>query len=308
MGELLVAFQVMQSTQHAAGRSTNLRRQRALEVLFTELQTNSHIVRSARDAQVRDDTVQVAAEKLMNDGLLGWTMTPTTDDEVRQMLRTLLSYKSKDARRHQRHDAVCGVPGVETADRGPGPERALDLAEGGELVEALEDELFSDVVPQVADWLRRDARMRLVDNAQRLRAMTRSGQTVQSVAESVVREQRPPAGLSVCSRIRSAGRVVHRETAMRLVATGIRWKPSALQRLAPCDDGGACCRDLDGLARVVMRELVASQRVALDQVHHRVRVLLHDGIARLRDERRLEQNRARQLQAFVHICLRLRTK
>ncbi|MFZ4580744.1 MAG: hypothetical protein ACOYOB_20355 [Myxococcota bacterium] len=308
MGKLLVAYQVMQSTQHATAGSAGLRRQRALEVLFAELQENSHIVRSARDSQVRDDVVQIAAEKMMKDGLIGWTMTPTTDDEVRKVLRTLLGYKGKDAWRGQRHDPMAGPPGLEAADRGPGPEEALDLAEGGDLVEALEDELFSEVVPQVAGWLRRDASTRLVDNARRLRTMTRDGQSVQSVAETVVRDQRPPAGLSVCSRIHSAGRVVHRETAMRLVATGIRWKPSALQRLAPCDDGGACCRDLDGLARVVMRELVASQRVALDQVHHRVRVLLHDGIGRLRDERRLEQNRARQLQAFVSICLRLRTR
>jgi hypothetical protein len=305
MGKLLDAFQVLLD-----GKGDDRQRDQACQVLSATL---DHIALGTRELsdqdRARDVKQAVLLELLVNLPHRALEKPPMSDDQVSSYLSARLRWRSRDRRRGDRDTlrVDLGKPLEDQPD--PADLRAEDtLVEREDLAtgEVYMRRLLTWVVPKVAGTLRSDARVRFVKNVQQLCGIVQSGLTIQAVAEQAVHQRRPTVRRKDFGRLVKAGCVPDRQTAMELAHRGIDWDPEVLDALPAGHSSTSGHRDMDGLARAVWKQLVHTEREAMDQRFHRCRVELYHGIDSLRAS--LDDESARCLKAVVFNCLSIRPK
>lgn len=242
--------------------------------------------------------------KLYNQGPRGVRAgDPATEDAVRAYLHTMLkNWSISRLRKRKNETPVDLLFGADELTDPHDPLGLLDRREHEALVERLATQLFDEIIPTVAAMP--PASPDLVTTMQQLRAAVRDQVQVDQIARDLLSATPQPMTEVETLAVRQRGLPLDQHSAALIAGQGIAWAPAALAALPSCTDDGACCQNLERLRLALLDAQVARVRVNLDARFQRGRKRLLNGIQKLREQGRLDPERAAQLELAVHAHLR----
>ena len=272
------------------------------KVLADALADQSVKVPDLRRFQVVDEAIEHVLARLYFAGPRGVRAGETLDRARAYLCKSLKNYGKSRWREHRKTASIDELFGeFELADPHD-PLGLLDRREHEALVERLATQLFDEIIPTVAAMP--PASPDLVTTMQQLRAAVRDQVQVDQIARDLLRNAPQPLSEVEALTVRQRGLRLDQHSAAQLAGQGIAWAPAALAALPSCTDDGACCQNLERLRLALVDAQVARVRVNLDARFQRGRKRLLNGIQKLREQGRLDPERAAQLELAVHAHLR----